>query len=86
MYSAATAMLAKIRISTTRHKETMNEIFKNYVKTNKLDHKIYGNFAGTQSLRETSDYSTIVDIDERIAKLKLEQAEEFIHKAKELIK
>ncbi|MBR0471067.1 MAG: hypothetical protein IJI98_00025 [Methanosphaera sp.] len=49
MYSAATAMLTKIGISTTRHKGTMNEIFKNYVKTNKLDHKIYANFAGTQS-------------------------------------
>ena len=85
MYSAATAMLIKIGISTTRHKGTMNEIFKNYVKTCKLDHKIYVNFAGTQSLRETSDYSAVVDIDEKIARTKIIQAEEFIKKAEELI-
>ena len=41
MYSAATAMLTKIGISTTRHKGTMNEIFKNYVQTNKLEYNIY---------------------------------------------
>lgn len=76
----------KIGISTTRHKGTMNEIFKNYVKTNKLDQRIYANFAGTQSLRETSDYSAIVDIDDKIAKLKIEQAKEFIEKTEELIK
>ena len=86
MYSAATALLVKIGITTTRHKGTMNEIFKNYVKTNKLDYRIYANFAGTQSLRETSDYSAIVDIDDKIAKLKIEQAKEFIEKTEELIK
>lgn len=85
MYSAATAMLLKIGISTTRHKGTMNEIFKNYVKTGKLDHRVYVNFAGTQSLRETSDYSAIVDIDEKIAKIKIEQAEEFIKEAEKII-
>lgn len=46
---------------------------------------IYANFAGTQSLRETSDYSAIVDIDEKIAKLKIKQAKEFINKAEKLI-
>ena len=85
MYSAATAMLLKIGISTTRHKGTMNEIYKNYVKTDKLDHRIYANFAGTQSLRETSDYSAVVDIDDKIANIKIEQAEEFIKEAEKLI-
>jgi len=63
----------------------MNEVFKNYVKTGKLDHETYANFAGTQSLRETSDYSAVVDIDEIIARTKLIQTEEFIKKAEELI-
>lgn len=85
MYSAATALLINIGINTTRHKGTMNEIYLNYVKTNKIEHRIFKNFANTQSLRETSDYSAVVDIDERTARLKISHAEEFIKKAEELL-
>lgn len=63
----------------------MNEIYLNYVKTNKIEHRIFKNFANTQSLRETSDYSAVVDIDERTARLKISHAEEFIKKAEELL-
>ena len=45
----------------------------------------YKYLASTQAQRETADYDAIDEIDERIARKRIKQAEEFIEEAERFI-
>ena len=50
-----------------------------------ISHWKYKYLASTQAQRETADYDAIDEIDERIARKRIKQAEEFIEEAKRFI-
>ncbi|MDO5850615.1 MAG: HEPN domain-containing protein [Methanobacteriaceae archaeon] len=85
MLLVAKALLINKGIRPKTHRGIMHLFSKEFIKDGDFDPILGKKFLRTQSLREKADYEIIVDIDERIAKEKLNQCKLFIKEAEKFI-
>lgn len=85
MLLVSKGLLIKIDIKPNKHHGIIKEFGKTYVHQRSFDKKIYSYLTKTQSLRNQSDYEATDDITEKIAKRKIEEAEEYIKEAKKFL-
>ena len=86
MFLSAKALLIKKGINPGKsHKGLIKKFNFNYVHKDTFEYSIYKYLANTQSLREDADYSAIDEIDEKIAKQKINQAKKFILESEKFI-
>lgn len=86
MFLVAKALLLKKGIKSPKTHTGLIHLFNlHYVKENEFSYEKYKYLASTQAQRETADYDAIDELDERIARKRIKQAEEFIKEGKKFI-
>ena len=86
MFLVAKALILKKGIKSPKTHAGLIHLFNtHYVKEDDFPYEKYKYLASTQAQRETADYDAIDEIDERIARKRIKQSEEFIKEAKRFI-
>ena len=85
MYVTAKALLVKKGHYTKSHEGLISTFGQVYVNQDDFDRKIAKYLARAQSLREDADYDAIDGITESIAKLWINNAEEFMKEAEKFL-
>ncbi len=86
MFLVAKALILKKGIKAPKTHAGLIHLFNShYVKEDEFSYEKYKFLASTQSQRENADYDAIDEIDERIARKRIKQAEEFIKEAEKFI-
>jgi len=86
MFLIAKALILKKGIKPPKTHAGLIHLFNlHYVKEDDFPYEKYKYLASTQAQRETADYDAIDEIDERIARKRIKQAEEFIEEAERFI-
>ena len=86
MFLVAKALILKKGIKSPKTHTGLIHLFNtHYVKEDDFPYEKYKHLASTQAQRETADYDAIDEIDERIARKRIKQSEEFIKEAKRFI-
>ena len=79
MFLVAKALVLKKGFKSPKTHAGLIHLFnENYVKDDEFPYEKYRYLASTQAQRETADYDAIDEIDRRIARKRIKQAEEFI--------
>lgn len=89
MFYCAEAILMTKNIRVSKHSAVIALLGRDFVKTGEIPHKFFTYLRTTFNLRQTADYSFVVDITEEEARENIRRAEEFleftIHEAIPLI-
>ena len=86
MFLVAKALLLKKGIKAPKtHAGLIHKFNEHYVKDDDFPYEKYKYLASTQAQRENADYDAIDEIDERIARKRIKQAEEFIKEGERFI-
>ncbi|MBR0270872.1 MAG: HEPN domain-containing protein [Methanobrevibacter sp.] len=86
MFLVAKALILKKGIKAPKTHAGLIHLFNlHYVKEDEFSYEKYKYLASTQAQRENADYDAIDEIDERIARKRIKQAEEFIAEAKKFL-
>ena len=86
MFLVAKALILKKGIKAPKTHAGLIQLFNlHYVKEDEFSYEKYKYLASTQAQRENADYDAIDEIDERIARKRIKQAEEFIAEAKKFL-
>lgn len=86
MFLVAKALILKKGIGAPKTHAGLIHLFNlHYVKEDEFSYGKYKYLASTQAQRENADYDAIDEIDERIARKRIKQAEEFIAEAKKFL-
>ncbi len=86
MFLVAKALILKKGIKAPKTHAGLIHLFNlHYVKEDEFSYEKYKYLASTQVQRENADYDAIDEIDERIARKRIKQAEEFIAEAKKFL-
>ena len=86
MFLVAKALILKKGIKAPKTHAGLIHLFNlHYVKEDEFSYEKYKYLESTQAQRENADYDAIDEIDERIARKRIKQAEEFIAEAKKFL-
>ena len=86
MFLVAKALVLKKGIKTPKTHAGLIHLFNlHYVHESDFSYEKYRYLAGTQAQREDADYDAFDEIDERTARKRIKQAEEFIEEGKRFL-
>lgn len=85
MYHAAQALLESEDIEAKTHTGLIRTIGKEFVKPNRIQKSLGKALSMAEEDRESADYGVDVDFTEEEAKERIEDAEKFLEKSKELL-
>ena len=85
MFLAAKALVIKKGGRTNTHQGTITEFGKIWVHEDNFSYEKFVYLASTQSLREEVDYNSTDRVNQKIAKEKIKQAEEFLQETKKFL-
>ena len=86
MFLVAKALILKKGVKAPKTHNGLIYLFKvNYIDQDDFSYEKYVYLADTQSDREDADYDAFDELDERIARKRIKQAEEFIAEAERFI-
>lgn len=85
MFLMAKSLLKKKGLDAKTHHGVISLFSLKYVFEGTFNHRIYSNFAASQSVREDADYSANDCITQEIAEELISQAEEFIIEAEKFL-
>ena len=86
MLLVAKALILKKGIKAPKTHSGLIHVFNlHYVHEGNFPYEKYKYLASTQAQREEADYDAFDEIDERIAKRRIEQTEEFIEEGKQFL-
>ena len=86
MFYATQALLKSEGIEVIKHSAVESALGYHFAKTGKIDPKYHRMLINARNIREIIDYDIQEEIDDYLAKLKLEDGKEFITVMKSLIK
>jgi len=78
MFYCAEAILLTKGISVSKHSAVIALFGREFVKTGEVPHKFFTHLRTAFNLRQTADYSFVVDITEEEARENIRRAEEFL--------
>ena len=86
MFLVAKALILKKGVKAPKTHNGLINLFKvHYIEQDDFSYEKYVYLADTQSDREDADYDAFDELDERIARKRIKQAEEFIVEAERFI-
>jgi len=78
MFYCAEAILLTKGIRVSKHSAVISLLGREFVKTGEVPHKFFTHLRTAFNLRQTADYSFVVDITEEEAAEEIRRAEEFL--------
>lgn len=85
MFYCAEAILMTKNIRVSKHSAVIALLGRDFVKTGEIPHKFFTYLRTTFNLRQTADYSFVLDITEEEARENIRRAEEFLEFTRQYI-
>ncbi|NJE09765.1 HEPN domain-containing protein [Thermococcus sp. MAR1] len=85
MFYCSEALLLTKGISVSKHSALIALFGREFIKTGEVPHKFFTHLRTAFNLRQTADYSFVVDITEEEARENIRRAEEFLAFTKEYL-